>query len=204
MNKTKTIGLLVGLFFLVILGTIFISPKEEGSPGEKTEELINDKNDYMNYVITLETNRGAIEFKTYADEAPNTVENFVTLAKKGFYDGLTFHRVIDGFMIQGGCPEGNGTGGPGYTFEDEIDASAEIYQNGYTKGTVAMANAGPDTQGSQFFIMVANQALSPDYTIFGRVLSGQEVADEISRVERDSRDKPLEDVVIKGITIREE
>ncbi len=204
MNKTKTIGLLTGLFFLVVLGTIFISPKEDKTLDEKTEELINDKNDYMNYVITLETNRGEIEFKTYADEAPNTVENFVKLAKEGFYDGLTFHRVIDGFMIQGGCPEGTGTGGPGYTFEDEIDASAEIYQKGYTKGTVAMANAGPNTQGSQFFIMVADQALSPDYTIFGRVVSGQEVADEISLVERDSRDKPLEDVVIKSVTIREE
>ncbi len=185
-----------------------IDPEELELEGDKSsdgkkEELISDKtNDYMNYIITLETNRGEIEFKTYADEAPNTVENFITLAKKGFYDGLTFHRVIDGFMIQGGCPEGTGTGGPGYTFEDEIDPSAEIYQNGYSKGIVAMANAGPNTQGSQFFIMVADYNLPSAYTIFGEVVSGQEVADEISLVEKDSRDKPLEDVIINKVLIK--
>jgi len=204
MNKTKTVVLLAGLFFFVVLGIIFISSRENGTFGGKEKELINDKNDYMNYVVTLETSKGEVKFETYAGEAPNTVENFVKLAKEGFYDGLTFHRVIDGFMIQGGCPEGTGTGGPGYTFEDEIDPSSEIYQNGYTKGTVAMANAGPNTQGSQFFIMVANQFLSPDYTIFGRVVSGQEVADEISLVERDPRDKPLEDVVIEKVVIKEQ
>ncbi len=100
MNKTKTVVLLAGLFFFVVLGIIFISSRENGTFGGKEKELINDKNDYMNYVVTLETSKGEVKFETYAGEAPNTVENFVKLAKEGFYDGLTFHRVIDGFMIQ--------------------------------------------------------------------------------------------------------
>ncbi|MBZ1356369.1 MAG: peptidylprolyl isomerase [Candidatus Nealsonbacteria bacterium] len=157
----------------------------------------------MDYLITIKTNMGDIQFKTYANDAPNTVENFVTLARKGFYDGVIFHRVIDGFMIQGGDPTGTGRGGPGYSFNDEIDPSSKIYQNGYRKGVVAMANAGPNTQGSQFFIMVADYSLPPAYTIFGQVVSGQEVADAISKVERDRFDRPNQDIVIKSISILE-
>jgi len=189
--KQKII-LIVGCLTIILLLTLVFS-KERGGEQE----------DYMNYLVTIETNKGEIKFTTYADEAPNTVENFVSLAKKGFYDGVIFHRVIDGFMIQGGDPTGTGMGGPGYTFEDEINPEAEIYQNGYDKGMVAMANAGPNTQGSQFFIMVDNYPLPPDYTIFGKVVSGQEVADAISVVEKDASDKPLEDVVIKSVSIEE-
>jgi cyclophilin family peptidyl-prolyl cis-trans isomerase len=125
----------------------------------------------------------------------------VKLAEEGFYDGVIFHRVIDGFMIQGGDPTGTGTGGPGYSFADEIDPESEIYQEGYKKGVVAMANAGPNTQGSQFFIMVADYPLPPNYTIFGKVVSGQEVADAISVVEKDGRDKPLQDVIIQEVVL---
>ena len=183
---------IVGFLFVILLLILVF-------PGEEKEE----QEDYMNYLVTIETNMGEIKFTTYSDEAPNTVENFVSLARKGFYDGVIFHRVIEGFMIQGGDPTGTGTGGPGYTFEDEINPEAEIYQNGYEKGTVAMANAGPNTQGSQFFIMVKDYPLPPDYTIFGKVISGQEVADAISVVEKDANDKPLEDVVMKSVSIEE-
>ncbi len=189
--KQKII-LIVGCLTIILLLTLVFSKERRG-----------EQEDYMNYIVTIETNKGEIKFTTYADEAPNTVENFVSLAKKGFYDGVIFHRVIDGFMIQGGDPTGTGMGGPGYTFEDEINPEAEIYQNGYDKGMVAMANAGPNTQGSQFFIMVDNYPLPPDYTIFGKVVSGQEVADAISVVEKDASDKPLEDVVIKSVSIEE-
>ena len=158
----------------------------------------------MDYIITLETNKGNIQFKTYAGDAPNAVDNFVTLAEKGFYNGVIFHRVIDGFMIQGGDPTGTGTGGPGYVFDDEIDPESDLYKRGYLKGIVAMANAGPNTQGSQFFIMVADYSLLPHYTIFGQVISGQEVADAISKVERDANDKPIEDVIIKRVLIEKE
>lgn len=191
----KIIILTVTFFFILIVILVFSNRK-------KDDLLIND-NDYMNYTITLKTNKGDIELTTYAKDAPNTVNNFVKLAREGFYNGLTFHRVIDGFMIQGGCPDGIGTGGPGYTFEDEINADADIYKEGYKKGVVAMANAGPNTQGSQFFIMVADLDLPPLYTIFGRVISGQDVVDEISKVERNENDMPLEKVIIEEVLISE-
>jgi len=177
-------------------GTAAIKP-----PEKKVEEdkIINEKN--MDYIITLQTTKGDIQFKTYSDDAPNTVQNFVDLANKNFYNGVIFHRVIDGFMIQGGDPTGTGTGGPGYSFNDEINPNSEIYKQGYIKGVVAMANSGPNTQGSQFFIMVEDNPLPPLYTIFGQVISGQEVADLISKTPRDSRDKPLEDIVIKNVLI---
>ncbi|MCF7845603.1 MAG: peptidylprolyl isomerase [Candidatus Pacebacteria bacterium] len=192
---------MVLIFFLLVAIIFFIS--YGGLLEEKEEDLVisnnNDKN--MNYEITLKTNKGDIKFETYYDDAPRTVENFVKLAEEGFYDGVIFHRVIDGFMIQGGDPTGTGTGGPGYSFADEIDPESEIYQEGYKKGVVAMANAGPNTQGSQFFIMVADYPLPPNYTIFGKVVSGQEVADAISVVEKDGRDKPLQDVIIQEVVL---
>ena len=151
--------------------------------------------------ITLETNHGKIVFQTYNDDAPKTVENFVTLAKKGFYDNVIFHRVIKGFMIQGGDPTGTGTGGPGYKFADEINPRSPLYQTGYKKGVVAMANAGPNTNGSQFFIMLADTPLPPSYTIFGHVISGQEVVDEIGNVKTGAADKPVEAVVMKKVTV---
>jgi len=153
-------------------------------------------------MITLQTNHGVITFETYNNDAPNTVNNFITLAKKGFYDGLTFHRVIGGFMIQGGDPKGDGTGGPGYSFADELNASTQSYKDGYKKGVVAMANAGPNTNGSQFFIMLADTPLPHAYTIFGKVTSGQDIVDKIGQVGTDSNDKPLSPVLIQKVTIK--
>ncbi len=151
---------------------------------------------------TLDTSMGKIVIEFYSSDAPKTVANFEKLAEQGFYNGLTFHRVIPGFMIQGGDPNGNGTGGPGYKFADELNPVTDSYKAGYKKGVVAMANSGPDTNGSQFFIMTADYPLPNKYTIFGRVISGQDVVDAIANVKRDSNDKPLTPVVIKGVTIQ--
>ena len=131
---------------------------------------------------TLHTSEGPIEIELYPDEAPKTVENFTKLAGEGFYDGLIFHRVIPDFMIQGGCPEGTGTGGPGYQFEDEFN------EHKVERGALAMANAGPNTNGSQFFIVTTESApwLDGKHTVFGKVTSGQDVADRISMVDRDA------------------
>ncbi len=153
--------------------------------------------------ITIETNHGAIVFQTYNDDAPKTVENFITLAKKGFYDNVIFHRVIKGFMIQGGDPTGTGAGGPGYAFADELDPNTPSYKAGYKKGVVAMANAGPNTNGSQFFIMLEDYPLPNNYTIFGKVVSGQETVDEIGGVKTGANDKPIEPVSIKKVTVSE-
>ena len=146
---------------------------------------------------TLHTNHGAIALELFDEDAPKTVDNFVKLSKDGFYDGITFHRVIPDFMIQGGCPRGDGTGGPGYSFEDEFN------DHPVARGYLAMANAGPNTNGSQFFIVTADEApwLDGKHTVFGRVTSGQDVADAISFLERDGRDRPLEPVVIESVTI---
>ncbi len=124
---------------------------------------------------TLHTNHGAVEVELYDEEAPKTVENFLKLAREGFYDGIVFHRVIEGFMIQGGDPTGTGTGGPGYQFEDEINPHRVV------RGSLAMANAGPNTNGSQFFIVTADEApwLDGKHTVFGRVTSGMDVVDAI-------------------------
>jgi len=160
----------------------------------------------MAHTITIKTNKGEIKFQTYDADAPKTVENFITLANKKFYDGVIFHRVIPGFMIQGGDPTGTGSGGTGANgskFADELNPKTESYKNGYKKGTVAMANAGPNTNGSQFFIMVADRPLQPDYTIFGKVISGQDVADAISNVARNSSNKPLKNVVMEKVTVVE-
>lgn len=188
----------IGAFLLVAFLAVFF-----GGEVEKEDILINNEVINMEYLITLKTTEGDIRFETYASDAPNTVNNFVKLAKEGFYDDVIFHRVIDGFMIQGGDPTGTGMGGPGYTFDDEINPQAEIYQTGYKKGVVAMANAGPNTQGSQFFVMVADYSLPPLYTIFGKVVEGQEIADKISKVETNENDKPLQEIKIKEVVIEE-
>lgn len=146
---------------------------------------------------TLHTSKGAIELELYPGDAPKTVDNFTRLAGEGFYDGLAFHRVIPEFMIQGGCPRGDGTGGPGYQFEDEPSAHS------VDRGALAMANAGPNTNGSQFFIVTADACpwLDGKHTVFGRVVAGQDVVDEISHVERDGRDRPLEPVTIDRVEL---
>jgi cyclophilin family peptidyl-prolyl cis-trans isomerase len=146
---------------------------------------------------TLHTSEGQIALELAADEAPKTVENFTRLAGEGFYDGLTFHRVIPDFMIQGGDPKGDGTGGPGYTFDDESnDLRVE-------RGAIAMANAGPNTNGSQFFIVTADACpwLDGKHTVFGRVTEGQEVVDRISNVARDDRDRPQTPVTVERVEV---
>ena len=146
---------------------------------------------------TLHTNHGAIAVELFDEDAPKTVENFVKLARDGFYDGVVFHRVIPDFMIQGGDPTGTGTGGPGYTFEDEFN------DHKVERGALAMANAGPNTNGSQFFIVTTQAApwLDGKHTVFGRVTSGMDVVDEISGVDRDGSDRPREPVTIDRVEL---
>src|SRR5437899_815246 len=146
---------------------------------------------------TLHTNHGAIRLELFPGDAPKTVENFETLARDGFYDGVIFHRVIPDFMIQGGDPTGTGSGGPGYTFEDEPNDRRVV------RGALAMANAGPNTNGSQFFIVTTEAApwLDGKHTVFGRVTEGMDVVDKISELPRDARDKPHDDVVIESVSV---
>ena len=146
---------------------------------------------------TIHTSMGAIELELFAEDAPKTVENFTKLAGDGFYDGLVFHRVIPDFMIQGGCPRGDGTGDAGYKFEDEFNDHPIV------RGTLAMANAGPNTNGSQFFIVTADATpwLDGKHTAFGQVTAGQDVVDAISGVERDGHDKPRDPVTMDSVTI---
>ena len=149
---------------------------------------------------TLHTSEGPVELELFPNEAPKTVANFTKLAKDGFYDGLKFHRVIPDFMIQGGCPQGTGMGGPGYQFEDEFN------EHKLVKGTLAMANSGPNTNGSQFFIVTADATpwLDGKHTAFGHVTSGQDVVDRISQADRDGRDMPRTDITIDKVELSEE
>ena len=154
------------------------------------------------YTATIDTDKGKIVCELFAKEAPKTVNNFVFLAKEGFYDGLIFHRVIPKFMIQGGDPTGTGRGGPGYQFENENKDTQKTFQ----AGALAMANAGPDTNGSQFFIDDADAPwLTPDkYTMFGQVKEGQDVVHAIATADRDEQDRPKEEIHIKSIKIEEQ
>lgn len=157
-----------------------------------------------NRQATIKTNQGTIRLELLTDVAPKTTENFILLAQRGCYDGVIFHRVIKGFMIQGGDPTGTGRGGQsawGGRFADEINPSLDIYRPFYRAGTVAMANSGPNTNGSQFFIMHADYPLPPNYTIFGRVVAGQEVVDAIAGSATDGQDRPLADVIMEKVEI---
>jgi cyclophilin family peptidyl-prolyl cis-trans isomerase len=153
------------------------------------------------HTITIETSKGTIVFETYDADAPKTSANFISLANKGFYNGLIFHRVIEGFMIQGGDPTGTGSGGPGYKFADELNPATDSYKAGYVRGTVAMANSGPDTNGSQFFIMQKDTPLQHNYSIFGKVISGMDTVDAIAATPVNASDKPLTDVVMTKVTV---
>src|SRR5437899_3184662 len=158
------------------------------------------------YTATIDTSEGKIVAELNPKVAPQTVNSFVFLAKEHFYDGTIFHRVIKGFMIQGGDPTGTGTGGEsawGGRFNDEIDSSSALYQRGYKKGTVAMANAGPNTNGSQFFIVHADYPLPPSNTIFGRVTEGQDVVNAIATTETDRSDRPTSEVKMESVSISE-
>ena len=150
------------------------------------------------YSATIETNLGTIEIDLDAGGSPLTVNNFVFLARDGFYDGVIFHRVISGFMVQGGDPTGTGRGGPGYKFRDETEGAGD-----YSRGTVAMANAGPNTNGSQFFICHGDAPLPHSYTIFGKVASGLDTVDAIAALETDRSDRPATDAVMSTVTINE-
>ncbi len=149
--------------------------------------------------MTMTTNHGPIAFEMFDEDAPKTVGNFRKLAEDGFYDGLGFHRIIKDFMIQGGCPEGTGTGGPGYTFEDEFN------QHKVIRGALAMANAGPNTNGSQFFITTIEAAswLDGKHTVFGRVTSGMETVDAIEGLETGPGDRPVEDAKIERVEVHD-
>ena len=150
------------------------------------------------YSVTLHTNHGDIDIEFDAVKSPQTVNNFVFLARDGFYDGVIFHRVISGFMVQGGDPTGTGMGGPGYKFRDELEGSGK-----YDRGTVAMANAGPNTNGSQFFICHTDVGLPHSYTIFGKVTSGLDAVDSIAATPTGGQDRPVDDCVINSVTVTE-
>jgi peptidyl-prolyl cis-trans isomerase B (cyclophilin B) len=146
--------------------------------------------------MTMTTNKGDIVFEMFDEDAPKTVGNMRKLAETGYYDGLTFHRIIRDFMVQGGCPEGTGTGGPGYQFEDEINPHK------IARGALAMANAGPNTNGSQFFIVTVDEApwLDGKHTVFGKVTSGMDVVDQLEALPTDARDRPQEPALIEKLS----
>ena len=153
-----------------------------------------------NPTVTIETNHGTIVAEMYMDKAPKTAGNFIDLAKKGYYDGLIFHRVIEGFMIQGGCPDGTGRGGPGYNIPDEFGEG--LAHTG--AGIFSMANAGPNTGGSQFFITLAPTAwLDGKHAIFGHVTEGMDVVESIGKTKTGMMDRPAEDVVMEKVTVSE-
>lgn len=209
----KNLHVIIAFFAVIILlgylyatsGTAQKSQSEtKGAQAVKNKSnpppMIIDKT--KTYTAVLKTTEGDITVQLNASKVPVTVNNFVTLAKKGFYNNTIFHRVIKGFMIQGGDPKGDGTGGPGYTFEDEP------FDDEYKRGTIAMANAGPDTNGSQFFIMHHDYDLPPNYTIFGKVVSGIEVVDKIAEAqvstsETGEKSKPVKPVKVTSVEISE-
>ena len=157
-----------------------------------------------NRTAVIQTNKGTIRVELLESDAPKTTENFITLAERGYYDGIIFHRVIKNFMIQGGDPTGTGRGGEsawGGRFNDEIDPRSPVYQGGYKAGTVAMANAGKNTNGSQFFIMHVDYPLPPSYTIFGKVIEGQDVVNEIATSQTGPNDRPVSEVKMEKVTI---
>lgn len=221
-KKSLTIGILV-LVIVAILVVIGLTTKQptteelpiinqdtttEQSPEQKplsTSSNTTNQEKIMN-TVTLKTTMGDITLEMNRANAPKTVENFITLAEKGFYDGIRFHRVIEGFMIQAGDPQSKdadkkslwGTGGPGYKFDDELTGTET-----YPQGTLAMANAGPNTNGSQFFIVTASPAapLPPSYTVFGKVTKGIDVALAIEKVQTESADRPVNDVIIEKVTV---
>lgn len=193
------------IFALLLMGLTFHSEAKDKKATTK---------DQKNMIAVFETNKGTFKVKLFADKAPKTIENFVGLAegtkewtdpksgqkvKKPFYDGLKFHRVIPNFMIQGGDPLGNGTGGPGFRFEDEFPAGAPKHDK---PGMLSMANAGPNTNGSQFFVTVAATPwLDGRHTVFGEVIEGMDVVFDISKAKTGPMDRPVEDIVIKKLTI---
>jgi len=171
--------------------------KEEAVPKQYPTPPAMTIDPTTRYTATIETSAGTMVAQLFPGDAPMTVNNFVFLAKDGFYDGVIFHRTISGFMIQGGDPTGSGRGGPGYKFADEP------VKRSYARGTLAMANAGPNTNGSQFFIMHKDYGLPPNYTIFGKLTSGEEVVDVIATAPAGASDRPHDPVAIISVSIAE-
>ena len=203
--------IIVSVVIVAGLAAAFLLPDDVQKQVEVDDENINDTqmtsetDKYKNKIAVLKTSVGDIELAFFPEDAPKAVENFIRLAESGYYNGVTFHRVVKDFVIQGGDPTGTGAGGEsvfGPTFEDELDPSTPSYQRGYKKGVLAMANSGPNTNGSQFFILLKDNPLPHLYTIFGEVLSGQDVVDKIGLVEVGLGDKPLVDVVIEQVIIQ--
>lgn len=188
---------LYGFLVVCLVNLVFVS----GCFSSSATPPANDKNGQVavnNRIATFDTSQGTFKVQLFEDQAPLTTKNFVDLVNKGFYNGLIFHRVIDGFMIQGGDPKGNGTGGPGYTIKDEFSPALQHD----SAGILSMANAGPNTGGSQFFITLAPTPwLNNHHAVFGKVIEGLDVVQAIGKVKKDSNDKPLQDVVIKKITV---
>jgi cyclophilin family peptidyl-prolyl cis-trans isomerase len=201
-NIYKTLLVLIAVIIIGVAWYIFDGradrPQTTNNSDSSSLQTLQIKS--MNQ-ITIKTNKGDIVFETYDIDAPKTVANFISLANKGYYNGLIFHRVIKGFMIQGGDPTGTGSGGPGYKFADELDPNTSSAKLGYVRGTVAMANAGPDTNGSQFFIMHKDTPLPHNYTIFGRIVSGMEVVDAIAGAPVGPNDRPIEKMIMEKVTV---
>ncbi len=190
------------LAFAVLFSFAGCGKNDETSDLTYPFEII-ETNERINVDIEVE-NKGVIELELYPDVAPVTVSNFVYLAKKGFYDGLIFHRVIEGFMIQGGCPEGTGMGGPDHRIKGEFASNGFENNLKHERGVISMARTNnPDSAGSQFFIMHKNAThLDGDYAAFGRVINGIEIVDSIATTKTGENDKPIENVVIKTVTVK--
>ena len=196
MNSKKII---IGAFIVILLvgGVVYYLAHKDKSMNTTQKQ------------VTIKTNRGDVIVELFLNDAPKTAANFTKLAGEKFYDGLTFHRVISGFMIQGGdpnCSSGRGSGpcgagGPGFQFEDELNPATPSYQTGYQRGVVAMANSGPNTNGSQFFIMHKDMSLPHKYTIFGKVVSGTDVVDSIASTPTDQNDRPKTPVVMEQVLV---
>jgi cyclophilin family peptidyl-prolyl cis-trans isomerase len=203
-NSLKPVGVLA-LAVTLAMSSACSSPPVPGNP----KVPAGAKSSGGRHAV-IETDKGTIQIQFFAEEQPKAVENFRLLAEHGYYDGLTFHRIVKGFMVQGGDPLGDGTGGEsawGEPFTDDIDPSSPLYQGGYRRGLLAMANSGPDTNGSQFFIMHDDYPLAPNYVIFARVTSGLEVVDALARVPTTvgptgEMSRPVTPVKITKVTVQ--
>jgi cyclophilin family peptidyl-prolyl cis-trans isomerase len=210
-GRRRAARIATNLLLMLIAAPVFAMARDAGfdsAARKQTPEQSKTEQTQStgNRVAIIETNLGTIKIELLEDQSPKTVENFRLLAKRGYYDGVTFHRVISGFMIQGGDPQGTGMGGKtatGQPLPNEIYRASPLYQGGYKRGVVAMANKGrPETGSSQFFIMHKDYPLPANYTIFGRVIEGIEVVDKIASVHTGRMDRPVEPVIMKKVTIQ--
>ena len=199
--KKNTIVAVAIFAVMVIAASAYFIFNQNGNSEEETLNRVNgnSEGETLNRVAVIETNLGTMEIELFNDKAPRTVSNFVDLIEKGFYDGVIFHRIISGFMIQGGDPTGTGMGGPGYEIDDEFHPDLKHD----SKGILSMANAGPDTGGSQFFITLApTPHLDNRHAVFGKLISGEDVLDKIGAVATGANDKPINEVKMSKVTIR--